>query len=98
MREEFRRLKTLEREFEVKKVQDMITPAELQLLEMVDRGYSQSQIADKQFISIRTVKNHINHILRKLRAPGSKEAAKQVRELGLFKPKEEPGQPPDPRE
>ncbi|MFD2331543.1 response regulator transcription factor [Cohnella sp. GCM10020058] len=96
MREEFRRLKALEREFEVKKLQDMITPAELQLLEMVDRGYSQSQIADRQFISIRTVKNHINHILRKLRVPGSKEAARQAREMGLFKPKEEPGQSLDP--
>lgn len=84
MREEFRRLKALEREFEVKKLQDLITPAELQLLEMVDRGYSQSQIADRQFISIRTVKNHINHILRKLGVPGSKEAAKQAREMGLF--------------
>ncbi|MFC3799913.1 response regulator transcription factor [Cohnella sp. GCM10012308] len=96
MREEFRRLKALEREFEVKKLQDMITPAELQLLEMVDRGYSQSQIADRQFISIRTVKNHINHILRKLGVPGSKEAARQAREMGLFKQKEEPGQSLDP--
>lgn len=84
MREEFRRLKALERAFEVKQMQDLITPAELQLLELVDRGYSQSQIADRQFISIRTVKNHINHILRKLGAPGSKEAARQARELGLF--------------
>lgn len=98
MREEFKRLKALEREFEVKKLQDLITPAELQLLEMVDRGYSQSQIADRQFISVRTVKNHINHILRKLGVPGSKEAARQARDMGLFKPKEEPGHPPGPRE
>ncbi|MDI4650415.1 response regulator transcription factor [Cohnella hashimotonis] len=102
MREEFRRLKALEREFEVKKLQDLITPAELQLLEMVDRGYSQSQIADRQFISIRTVKNHINHILRKLGVPGSKEAARQARDMGLFKPREQsepgPGHPLDPRE
>ncbi|MDG0794635.1 response regulator transcription factor [Cohnella ginsengisoli] len=98
MREEFKRLKALEREFEVKKMQDLITPAELQLLEMVDRGYSQSQIADRQFISIRTVKNHINHILRKLGVPGSKEAARQARDMGLFKPKEESGRPPDSRE
>ncbi|SFB48394.1 DNA-binding response regulator, NarL/FixJ family, contains REC and HTH domains [Cohnella sp. OV330] len=98
MREEFKRLKALEREFEVKKLQDLITPAELQLLEMVDRGYSQSQIADRQFISVRTVKNHINHILRKLGVPGSKEAARQARDMGLFKPKEEAGHPPGPRE
>lgn len=87
MREEFKRLKALERAFEAKQLQDLITPAELQLLEMVDRGYSQSQIADRQFISIRTVKNHINHILRKLGVPGSKEAARQAREMGLFETK-----------
>lgn len=91
MREEFRRLKKLEREFEVRKMRDLITPAELQLLELVDRGYSQSQIADRLFVSIRTVKNHINHVLKKLNLPGSKEAAKQAKEMGLFEPKD-PGQ------
>ncbi|CAI6084531.1 response regulator transcription factor [Cohnella sp. JJ-181] len=95
MREEFRRLKALEREFETKKLQDLITPAELQLLEMVDRGYSQSQIADRQFISIRTVKNHINHILRKLGVPGSKEAARRAREMGLFRPGDGGREPPE---
>ncbi|MBB6671434.1 response regulator transcription factor [Cohnella nanjingensis] len=84
MREEFRRLKLLEREFEAKKLRDRITPAELQLLEMVDQGYSQSQMADKLVISIRTVKNHINHILKKLKAGGSKEAAQQAKAMGLF--------------
>ncbi|WEK55515.1 MAG: response regulator transcription factor [Candidatus Cohnella colombiensis] len=84
MREEFRRLKRLEREFEVKTVQGMITPSELQLLKLVDEGYSQSEIANQLFISIRTVKNHINHILKKLKTSGSKEAAQQVKEMGLF--------------
>ncbi|MCC3374031.1 response regulator transcription factor [Cohnella sp. REN36] len=95
MREEFRRLKRLEREFEAKKLRDRITPAELQLLEMVDQGYSQSQMADKLFISIRTVKNHINHILKKLKAGGSKAVARQAKELGLFdrKPEDEDGGP-----
>jgi DNA-binding NarL/FixJ family response regulator len=84
MREEFRRLKRLEREFEVKTMQDKITPAELQLLKMIDKGYSQSEIAGQLVVSIRTVKNHINHILKKLGTKGSKEAAQQAKEKGLF--------------
>ncbi|MFK7696272.1 response regulator transcription factor [Paenibacillus sp. HJGM_3] len=84
MREEFRRLKRLEREFEVSRMRDKITPSELQLLELIDRGYSQSQIADKRFVSLRTIKNQINYLLKKLQLGSSKEAAKQVKELGLI--------------
>ncbi|MOA35103.1 Oxygen regulatory protein NreC [compost metagenome] len=84
MREEFRRLKQLEREFEVKKLNDLITPSELQLLDLIDQGYTQPQIADKLVVSLRTVKNHVNHILKKLNLPGSREAASKVKEMGLF--------------
>ena len=85
MREEFRRLKRIEREFEIKTMRDKLTASELQLLELVDRGYSQSEMASKLVVSIRTVKNHINHILKKLKVPGSKEAARQAKELGLLR-------------
>lgn len=84
MREEFRRLKRLEREFEAKKLRDLITPSELELLELIDEGYSQSQIAEKRFLSLRTVKNHVGNILRKLRTESSKDAARQAKEMGLF--------------
>jgi two-component system vancomycin resistance associated response regulator VraR len=84
MREEFRRLKQLEREFEVKKLGDLITPSELQLLDLIDQGYTQPQIADKLVVSIRTVKNHVNHILKKLNLTGSREAANKAKEMGLF--------------
>jgi DNA-binding NarL/FixJ family response regulator len=84
MREEFLRLKRLEREFETKKLRDLITPSELELLKLIDQGYSQSQIAGRQFVSIRTVKNHITHILRKLGSKGSKEAAQEAKDKGLF--------------
>lgn len=84
MREEFRRLKQLEREFEAKKLGDLITPSELQLLDLIDQGYTQPQIADKLVVSIRTVKNHVNHILKKLNLSGSREAANKAKEMGLF--------------
>lgn len=84
MREEFRRLKRMEREFEVKKMQDLITPSELELLKLIDKGYTQTEIAGRLVVSIRTVKNHINHILKKLGSKGSKEAAQQAKDKGLF--------------
>ena len=85
LREEFKRLKQLEREFEVKKLQDLITPSELQLLELVDQGFTQPQMAEKRFVTVRTVKNHINHILKKLGLQSSKEAAGKLKELGILK-------------
>ncbi|BBI32986.1 response regulator transcription factor [Cohnella abietis] len=84
MREEFRRLKRLEREFEVKKMQDLITPSELELLKLIDKGYTQTEIASRLVISIRTVKNHVNHVLKKLGSKGSKEAAKEAKDMGLL--------------
>jgi len=84
MREEFRRLKRIEREFEVKKMQDLITPSELELLKLIDQGYTQNEMAGRLVVSIRTIKNHINHILKKLGAKGSKEAAQEAKEKGLF--------------
>ncbi len=84
MREEFRRLKQLEREFEKKKLQDLITPSELELLKLIDKGYTQTEIANRLVLSIRTIKNHVNHILKKLGSKGSKEAAREAKEKGLF--------------
>ncbi|MCQ6559024.1 response regulator [Paenibacillus mendelii] len=84
MLQEFRRLKIVEQEYEVDKFKRMVTPAEVQLLSMINEGYSQSQIAEKSFLSLRTVKNHVNNILRKLGGKSSKEAAKQAKDMGLF--------------
>jgi two-component system vancomycin resistance associated response regulator VraR len=84
MLEEFRRLKRLEHQFKVKEVSDLITPTELQVLEMIDQGHTQTEIANRFFISLRTVKIHVGHILKKLGSPSSKDAAQKIRDLGLF--------------
>ncbi|UVI31488.1 response regulator [Paenibacillus spongiae] len=84
MLQEFRRLKAVEQEYEIDKFKRLITPAEVQLLSMINEGYSQSQIAEKSFLSLRTVKNHVNNILRKLGGKSSKDAAKQAKDMGLF--------------
>ncbi|WP_166242396.1 response regulator transcription factor [Paenibacillus turpanensis] len=84
LREEFRRLKKLEHEFHVKEVRDKVTPSELQLFELIGSGYTQSQIADKLVISIRTVKNHVGNALKKLGLSSSKEAVEKLKGLGIL--------------
>ncbi|QHW33292.1 response regulator transcription factor [Paenibacillus rhizovicinus] len=84
MLEEFRRLKKLEREYETDKFKRMLTPSEVQLLAMIHDGYSQTQIAEQSFLSLRTVKNHVGNILRKIGGKSSKEAAQKAKDHDLF--------------
>ncbi|MDI3526797.1 MAG: two-component system, NarL family, response regulator NreC [Tenuifilum sp.] len=59
-----RRIKNPDRveEYENKK----LTPREMEILKMVAQGYSNQLIAEKLFISVRTVESHKNHIMQKL--------------------------------
>lgn len=84
MREEFRRLRQLEQEYRIKELRDKITPSELQVLRMIDAGHTQTDIADKLYLSLRTIKVHVGNVLKKLGGSTSKEAARQARDLGLF--------------
>jgi DNA-binding NarL/FixJ family response regulator len=84
MREEFKRLRQLEQTYRVKDIRDKITPSELQVLRMIDEGHTQSDIADKLYLSLRTIKVHVGNVLKKLGGSTSKDAARQARELGLF--------------
>ncbi|WP_248925620.1 response regulator transcription factor [Paenibacillus hamazuiensis] len=84
MRQEFRRLKTLEHEVRIKELKNLLTPTELQVLGMIEQGHTQTQIADKFFISIRTVKVHVGNILRKLGGKSSKEAAQKAKDMGIL--------------
>ncbi|MFS1513804.1 response regulator transcription factor [Chengkuizengella sp. SCS-71B] len=84
IREEFKRLKKLEQEYKVKEMRALITPAELEILNLIYQGKTQTQISETLVVSIRTVKNHVSNILRKLELTSSKEAAEKAKEMGLF--------------
>ncbi|NDI33951.1 response regulator transcription factor [Chengkuizengella sediminis] len=84
IREEFKRLKKLEQEYKVKEMRALITPAELEILNLIYQGKTQTQISESLVVSIRTVKNHVSNILRKLELTSSKEAAEKAKEMGLF--------------
>lgn len=74
---EFARLK---REEQLK----ALTPAEREVYELIEEGYTQSEIERKLFKAESTLKNQVNKILKKLGAKSSKEAVELVRRKGLF--------------
>ncbi|MGB7414411.1 MAG: response regulator transcription factor [Thermosynechococcaceae cyanobacterium] len=52
-----------------------LTPRELEVLQLIATGNSNREIADTLFISERTVKNHVNSILRRLNLRDRTQAA-----------------------
>jgi len=63
---------------------EMLTPREMEVLALVAAGDSNQTIADKLFITVRTVKKHVTNILGKLAVSNRTQAAARARELGLI--------------
>ena len=52
-----------------------LTPREREVLELIGEEYSNQQIADRLFIEVGTVKNHVHNILKKLDVSSRHESA-----------------------
>ena len=52
-----------------------LTPRELQVLQLIATGHSNKEIAEQLYITERTVKNHVNSILRSLNLRDRTQAA-----------------------
>jgi LuxR family maltose regulon positive regulatory protein len=61
-----------------------LTPRELEILQLIAEGYSNKEIAQKLYISVRTVKYYATNIYGKLDVSGRTQAAFRARELGLL--------------
>lgn len=61
-----------------------LTPREQEVLALLDRGEPTRQIAERLDISVTTVRNHIQGILRKLGAHSRLEAVSVARRQGLL--------------
>jgi len=61
-----------------------LTEREAEVLVLISQGASNKDISKKLYISVGTVKSHINRILGKLNAQNRTEAAAIARELELF--------------
>ena len=61
-----------------------LTPRETDVLQLLGRGLGTDKIADRLGISVGTVRNHSDHLLRKMGAHSRLEAVTRGRELGLI--------------
>ncbi|MCQ8897629.1 response regulator transcription factor [Limnobacter humi] len=71
----------------------LVTPLsdrEMQVLEMVAKGFMQSEIADLMQVSINTVSTYIKRIYRKLAVNSRTSAVHRASELGLINLRERP--------
>ena len=63
-----------------------LTPRELEVLTLLGRGLSNSQIADELVVSDATVKTHVARVLMKLNLPDRVHAVIYTYETGLIEP------------
>lgn len=63
---------------------ESLTPREVEVLQRIAVGDSNQAIADRLFITVRTVKKHMTNILGKLDASNRTQAVARARELGLI--------------
>jgi DNA-binding NarL/FixJ family response regulator len=64
-----------------KSLNSVISDREFQLLQLIYNGHSNKQIAAELFISLNTVKKHINNLYLKLGATSHSSAIARIREL-----------------
>jgi LuxR family maltose regulon positive regulatory protein len=63
---------------------EALTPREMEVLELIAAGDSNQDIAEKLFITVRTVKKHAGNIYGKLGAGSRTHAVARAREIGLL--------------
>jgi DNA-binding NarL/FixJ family response regulator len=65
-------------------VSGIITRREKEILQLIIEEYTNNQIADKLFLSLRTVENHRNHLLQKFGVKNTAGLVKIAVSQGLF--------------
>ena len=63
-----------------------LTPRELEVLTLLAGGLRNSEIADRLFVSQKTVDHHVSSILRKLGVPNRIQAGIEATRLGIASP------------
>ena len=59
-------------------VQNLLSKREYEVLELLSKGHLYKEIADQLFISLSTVKRHLNHIYTKLQVQNKTEAVNKL--------------------
>jgi DNA-binding NarL/FixJ family response regulator len=75
----FQRVATLALERSPASIESRLTGRELEILDLIDQGLSNKEIARRLTIELSTVKNHVHNILEKLNVSRRAEAAARAR-------------------
>jgi DNA-binding NarL/FixJ family response regulator len=70
--------KTSGNQEETRPIFDKITPKEKQILGLIVQGYNSREMADKLFLSIRTVDNHRANMMKKVKAKNTADLVKMA--------------------
>ena len=65
--------------------EDPLTPREVEVLDMIARGFSYAEIGRLQGITVRTVQTHIKNLYRKLAVHSRSEAVFEASRMGLIR-------------
>jgi two-component system response regulator DegU len=71
---------------ERERIMQQLTPREMEVLGLLMKGYTNPKIAQTLYISLGTVKNHIEHIFAKLEVSDRTQAVVRAFELGIISP------------
>ena len=63
---------------------ESLTPAEKELLDFIEKGYTQTQISNMLYKTPGTLKCQVNKILKKMGVKSTKEAIKKIKNKGLI--------------
>jgi len=61
-----------------------ITQREFEVLQLMEKGHSNQEIADALFVSLNTVKSHSSNLFAKLDVKRRTQAVQKAKEIGLF--------------
>lgn len=65
-----------------------LTARQAEVLQLLDEALSNTEIADRLFVSPRTVENHVSAVLSKLDSSTRQEAVSRARSDGLLTPRD----------
>ena len=61
-----------------------LSPRELEVLRLIEQGFSNQEIADRLFLAVSTIKGYTRTLFDKLHVQRRTEAVVRARELGLL--------------